>query len=418
MSYAHLTNHLYGLHCWEHRIEGEIGNRTMKNYDYVIIGGGMAANAAVEGIRSRDTQGTIAILTAEASKPYSRPPLSKGLWNSTPLEKIWFGPYDDRVEVLTEKVVDLINPEVKSVRTRQGDEIGYGSLLIATGAEPVSLPFSDDAIIYFRRYADYVKLKDMVDKQTVFAVIGAGFIGAELAAALNSQRKNVVLLESGQGIGWKVFPPDVVEYLNSYYEEKGVNVLSQSRIKDVENHGNRHRIILEDGKTLQVDGVVAGVGVRANTDLAENAGLSVDDGVNVNTFLETSCAKIFAAGDVAAFHSPALERVIRVEHEDNAIQMGKVAGMNMAGGRVEYDHLPMFYSDLFDIGYEAVGIIDSRLEMIPVWKEEYKKGVIYYRENGLIVGVLLWNVWDKVERVRSIIRKQQYIAQDQLKDLL
>ncbi len=155
--------------------------------------------------------------------------------------------------------------------------------------------------------------------------------------------------------------------------------------------------------SVTVDAVVAGLGITPNTRLAEAAGLAVDDGVVVDEFLRTSHPDVWAAGDVAAFTNPALGRRLRVEHEDNALTMGSIAGENMAGGSVPYHHLPFFYSDLFELGYEAVGEVDSRLETFADWQEPNRKGIVYYLKDRRVRGVLLLDVWGKVDAARALI---------------
>src|SRR5262249_23630480 len=152
-----------------------------------------------------------------------------------------------------------------------------------------------------------------------------------------------------------------------------------------------------DAVDTAVDVVVAGIGIAPNVGLAQAAGLSVRDGILVDGMLRTSAADIFAAGDVANFPCPALERRLRFEHEDNAEAMGRIAGHNMAGHSEAYRHLPFFYSDLFDLGYEAVGQIDSSMETVEDWVDKFQKGVIYYLRDGHVRGVLLWNIWGQVE---------------------
>jgi 3-phenylpropionate/trans-cinnamate dioxygenase ferredoxin reductase subunit len=149
--------------------------------------------------------------------------------------------------------------------------------------------------------------------------------------------------------------------------------------------------------------VVAGIGIQPNIDLATAAGLEVDNGIRVDRGLRTSHPDIYAAGDVANFYNPALDQRLRVEHEDNANTMGRLAGQAMAGRAVSYDQLPFFYSDLFDLGYEAVGEVDARLETFADWTEPYRKGVIYYLRGGRVRGVLLWNVWEQVDSARKLI---------------
>ncbi|NMC45631.1 MAG: NAD(P)/FAD-dependent oxidoreductase [Chloroflexi bacterium] len=390
----------------------------MNKFTYLIIGGGSTAYAAIQGIRKHDKQGSIAVLSDEKFALYKRPPLSKGLWKDTPLDKIWLKLNDERVTVLVDhRVVDL-DPKRKIVKTANGEEFQYKKLLIATGVAPRRLPFSDPDIMYYRQYSDYLKLREMSEKHDRFAVIGAGFVGSEIAAALAMNKKQVVQIEAGAGIGRMVFPPDIVQYLNEYYQAKGVQLHVNQPVKDIEKKEGNHRIILASGQDIVVDGVIAGVGVSPQSQLAEKAGITVSNGIHVNSYLETSQPDIFAAGDVAAFHSPALDKTIRLEHIDNAEHMGQIAGENMAGGNLEYDYLPMFYSDLFDIGYEAVGLIDAQLDTQVIWHEPYKKGVLYYSQDNIIKGILLWNVWDMVDVAREIIKEQKWVNKADLKNLI
>jgi 3-phenylpropionate/trans-cinnamate dioxygenase ferredoxin reductase component len=164
--------------------------------------------------------------------------------------------------------------------------------------------------------------------------------------------------------------------------------------------------------------VVVGIGIEPNAELAKTAGLEVDNGIVVNEFLQTSAAGIYAAGDVAAFQNPALGKRIRVEHEDNANSMGRLVGRNMAGANEPYNHLPFFYSDLFDLGYEAVGELDSRLETFADWKQPNKEGVIYYLKDGRVRGVLLWNVWEQVDAARQLIASPGPFTPENLKGRL
>jgi NADPH-dependent 2,4-dienoyl-CoA reductase/sulfur reductase-like enzyme len=159
-----------------------------------------------------------------------------------------------------------------------------------------------------------------------------------------------------------------------------------------------------------VDAVVAGIGIQPNVELAQAAGLTVEDGIHVDKYLRTSRPNIYAAGDVAAFYSPSLDKRLRFEHEDNALTMGQQAGRNMAGAQDAYTHLPFFYSDLFDLGYEAVGEVDARLDTLVDWKEPFREGVVYYHADHRVRGVLLWNTWDQVDNARRLIEAGQPAA--------
>src|SRR5262249_9375625 len=152
-----------------------------------------------------------------------------------------------------------------------------------------------------------------------------------------------------------VYPRELSQFLNGYYQEKGVTVAAGESVTGIEERNSAILVKTKTGREFVADGVVAGLGIEPNIDLARAAGLKIEDGIVVDPYLQTSAPDVFAAGDVAAFHNPALDRQLRVEHEDNANTTGKIAGYNMAGQRERYDHLPFFYSDLFDLGYEAVG---------------------------------------------------------------
>ena len=180
-------------------------------------------------------------------------------------------------------------------------------------------------------------------------------------------------------------------------------MLAGETAEGLERRGGQIALQTAGGRELLVDGVVAGIGIEPNIALAQAAGLEVDNGIVVDALLRTSHPDIYAAGDVANFANPALGKRMRVEHEDNANTMGRHAGRNMAGEQAPYDHLPFFYSDLFDLGYEAVGELDARLEIVADWKEPFREGVLYYLRDGRVRGVLLWNVWEQVDAARRLI---------------
>jgi len=213
----------------------------------------------------------------------------------------------------------------------------------------------------------------------------------------------VVMIFPGKDIGDRVFPRPLAQFMSNFYTQKGVEVLAGEKIIGLETRGNQRVLKTSTNREIVVDGVVAGVGIEPNVELAQTAGLKVNNGIIVDEFLCTSHADIHAAGDVAAFFSPALGTRIRVEHEDNANVMGQLAGRNMAGKFEPYHHLPFFYSDLFELGYEAVGEVDSRLETFADWTRPNEEGVIYYIQNSRVRGVLLWNVWEQVETARQLI---------------
>ena len=384
----------------------------MKHYKYLIIGGGLAADAATRGIHELDEKGAIGLLSMEPDPPYMRPNLSKGLWKGRPVEKIW-RKTEERAELLLGRKASELDPKSKSVRDDKGEEYTYDKLLLATGGSPIHFPFGNGNVIYFRDFQDYQRLRQMTEGKKRFVVVGGGFIGSEIAAALSMVGAQVTMVFLEEAIGGLVFPSDLAHFLNDYYREKGIEIVPNDSVASVQKEGNRIVVRTGSGHAIETDGVVAGIGIRPNVSLAEAAGLKVKDGIVVNERLETSAPDIYAAGDVANFYHVALGERTRVEHEDNALRMGKLAGGNMAGGNETYEHIPLFYSDLFEHGYEAVGELNGRLETVSDWQEPFQKGTVYYLKDGRVHGVLLWNFWKQVGNARELMmEKGSFKAED------
>jgi NADPH-dependent 2,4-dienoyl-CoA reductase/sulfur reductase-like enzyme len=369
----------------------------------VIVGGGMTADSAVQGIRELDPIGGIALIGKDANPPYNRPPLSKGLWKGKTLDTIWRKSTDPLVELFLGKTVNSIDPQQKTLLDNEGNVYSYEKLLLATGGAPRKLPFGGEKIIYFRDLDDYQKLREMSNKNKRFGVIGGGFIGSEIVAALSMNGEKVIMLFPEEGIGAKLYPKELSQYINDLYRTKGVEVITGVNVVDLKENKDTNVLVTDVNQQIPVDVVIAGIGLIPNIELARSAGLQVGNGITVDQTLRTNDPDIFAAGDVAEFIQPDLGKRVRIEHEDNANMMGKQAGRNMAGASELYHHLSYFYSDLFELGYEAVGELDSRMETFMDWEEPFKKGVVYYLLDGRVRGVLLWNTWDTVPAARTLI---------------
>ncbi len=375
----------------------------MPHYKYLIVGGGMTADAAVGGIREVDAERPIGLISEEQSPPYNRPPLSKGLWKGEALETIWRGTEKKGVTLHLGRKAEFLDPASKTVRDNQGGVYTFEKLLLATGVTPRRLPFDDGSVIYFRTLEDYQNLRALTERGRRFAVIGGGFIGWEVAAALAMNGNEVVMFFPEEAIGARLYPPDLARFLSGYYREKSVNVVSESAVIGLEKRAQGTVVKTRGHGEFPVDGVVAGIGVTPEVELARSAGLKVDNGIIVDEFLRSTDPNIYAAGDVANFSNSALGSRLRVEHEDAANSMGREAGRGMAGEASPYRHLPFFYSDLFDLGYEAVGELDPHLEIVADWKEPHREGVVYYLREARVRGVLLWNVWGQVDEARRLI---------------
>jgi 3-phenylpropionate/trans-cinnamate dioxygenase ferredoxin reductase component len=317
----------------------------------------------------------------------------------------------------------MLDPPARSVTDDEGTVYTFDKLLLATGGTPRHLPFGGDHIIYFRTLGDYERLRALTGQGLRFAVVGGGFIGSEVAAALAMNGEKVVMVVPGAGIGGRLFPPDLTGFLNDFYSRKGIEVLAGARVTACEvRQGKPVLTARRDNppadSEIVADAIIAGIGIQPNVELAQAAGLAVDNGIRVDRGLRTSHPGIFAAGDVANFYNPALDQRLRVEHEDNANTMGRLAGQAMAGQTVSYDHLPFFYSDLFELGFEAVGEVDARLETVADWKEPYREGVVYYLRDGRVRGVLLWNVWEQVDAARKLIAEPGPLRPEELRGRL
>ncbi len=396
----------------------------MNEFKYVIVGGGLAGASAVEGIREHDRTGTIALFGKENRLPYDRPPLSKGLWlGKAKLEDLpvhdesFYKSHDVRLYLDTE--VTEINPSKHQVLDKAGNWYTYDKLLISTGGSPRKLSFGDGALHYYRTSDDYLWLKEEAKRAKEFIVIGGGFIGGELAAALTLNSKKVTMIFPSQTILQKVLPADLSFFVTDYYRSKGVTVLSGELPISAERSNNRTTVITKSGKKLSADVAIAAIGLDLHVEMVTRAGLNVENGIAVNNLLQSSDHDVYAAGDIAYFPAKSLDKNIRIEHWNNAQAQGKHAGENMAGAGKSFEYLPYFYSDLFDLGFEAVGELDSRMKTVTDWKEKFREGVVYYLDNGRVKGVLLWNVWEKVDAARKIIDlKKVYKNTDELKGAL
>jgi len=382
----------------------------MSDFRYLIIGGGMTADAAARAIREADPSGSIGIISTESNPPYARPPLSKALWKGESEDAIWKHTETAGVELRLSRRVTAIDPQKKTVTDDRHNAVSYDKLLLATGGTPRRLPLQTDQIIYYRTYDDYRRLRALADQKLKFLVLGGGFIGSEVGAALRMVGREVTMLIPEDGIGARVFPADLSHFLVDYYREQGVDVRTGEGLATLTPSAGKVVVKTTKGNEIPVDVIVAGLGILPNVDIAEQAGVRAENGIIVDELLRTNVPDVYAAGDVANFYNPQLGTRMRVEHEDNANSMGAAAGRSMAGKGAPYTHLPFFYSDLFQLGYEAVGELDPRLQTEIDWKEPFREGVVYYLKDGRVRGVLLWNTWGQVDNARSLIGKTGHLV--------
>ncbi len=378
----------------------------------------MTADAACRGIRERDPDGSIGLVGEELHPPYNRPPLTKGLWKGKDEGSIWRKTDDLGVELRLGRTIESLDLAGRLATDDQGETYSYERLLLATGGRPRRLPFGGDGVVYFRTLDDYRHLREQGSGRAV--VIGGGFIGSEIAAALASNGWAVSLVFPEAGIGARIFPEELSAFVLDYYRSQGVEVLPGASVTGVEQAGDVVRVTTGEGPVLEAEAVVAGLGIEPNVELAAAAGLPTENGIVVDDRGRVAGRdEVFAAGDVAHFPATALGTALRVEHEDHANSHGAHVGRSMAGADEPYDHLPFFYSDLFDLGYEAVGEVDSRHETLVEWAEPNRKGVVCYLDGERRPrGFLLWDVWGKVDDARLLIGAGDPIGRDELQRLI
>ncbi|ACQ80894.1 FAD-dependent pyridine nucleotide-disulphide oxidoreductase [Beutenbergia cavernae DSM 12333] len=388
----------------------------MHSYTYLLIGGGMAADAAARGIRDLDGEVSIGIVGAEPTAPVQRPYLTKKLWldSGTPFDDVWLRTAEDTGAVLRlgERVVEL-DTAAHVARTDVGEEYRYDRALLATSGTPrrIGLP-EHDRVIPFRTVRDYQRLRELAGNGRHVAVVGGGFIGTELAAALAQNDTRVTMVFPEALVGAATYPAPLAAHLDAAFGGAGVEVrggttLASGRVRD---DGSGVVLTTSDGDAIEADAVVLGLGIEIDLSLAEAAGLRTErGGVVVDSFLRSSDRDVFAAGDVARYPDKILGRT-RVEHVEAAQTMGRQAGRNLAGAAEEYTFTPSFYSDLFADGFEAVGRLDARLGTVEDWRtppggDGQPEGVVYYLEGDRVVGVLLWNTWDSTDKARAVLAR-------------
>ena len=383
-----------------------------RHSDYLIVGGGLAGASAIEGVRERDPKGSITMIGAENHLPYDRPPLSKKLWfGKLEVKDIFLHDqsfYEDNgVTLVTGRSVVALDAKNRTVSDNQGERYQFRKLLLATGGSPRTLPIPGGdlpGICYYRFLDDYERIRRGAAEGRSAVMIGGGFIGSEIAAALCMNQLKVTMIYPSAYLCDRVFPQDLGLAIQSQYQSRGIRILKGDRATLVERKGSQFLVRTSSGQDVQADLVIVGIGIRPNIELAEQAGITTGDGIIVSEYLQTSHPDIYAAGDIARFPYQALGQQMRVEHWDNALNQGKHAGRNMAGAHEPFAYMPYFFSDLFEFGYEAVGEVSSDLEAVAEWQKPHDTGVVYYLRNDKIRGAMMCNVWDKVDAARELIR--------------
>lgn len=382
-------------------------------YPYVIVGAGMAADAAIKGIRRHDRQGAILVLGAELYPPYQRPLLSKRLWLDARMESIWVaGVHSPHVRILPNIRAARLDTKSQQVITDGGEVFEYDKLLIATGREPRRLGENIPGVYYVGTLGEHIRLYQALQEEAKHVlVIGGGFIGSEMASVLSQRGHRItwVMPESAPYDG--VMPSSLTNFLTTLYQEHHVELITKRQVENIQSQGSSVQAVLDHNDVQSADLAVVGIGGIPSTQWLGGTGLSTERGVLVDQYLQTADPHVFAAGDIALVGEGASPML----HEDHAVTQGRLAGENMAGAHRPYTHVPFFYSDIFQYGYEAIGDCRTVYETLEDWVQPYEEGVIYYLQDGHVKGVLNWNVWDGIAKARTLLSSTEPMSPDQLK---
>jgi 3-phenylpropionate/trans-cinnamate dioxygenase ferredoxin reductase component len=392
----------------------------------VIVGAGLAGARAAEALRAEGFEGRVVLLGDEGRRPYERPALSKGYLRgdegpeALPVHDEGF--YEaGGIELRADAAVVAIDRARGTVVLADGEQLAFDLLLLATGAEArhLEVPGADlDGVLTLRTVDDADRLRAALEGATAVAVVGGGWIGAEVAAVARQLGREVALVHPGPAPLHRILGPEVAGVYGRLHADHGVRLLGGRRVTALAGTGAVEAVVTDQGDEVPADLVVAGVGARPRTELASAAGLAVDDGVVVDATLRTADARIFAAGDVARAWHPLLDRSLRVEHWANALNQGPAAARTMLGGQEPYVRLPYFYSDQYDVGMELLGVAEptdrvvfrgdpARREFIAFWIRP---------RDGRVVAAMNVNVWDVVEDLRRVIIAGAPVDESRLRD--
>jgi 3-phenylpropionate/trans-cinnamate dioxygenase ferredoxin reductase subunit len=382
---------------------------------HVIVGAGLAGAKAAETLREEGFEGRVVLIGAEPDRPYERPPLSKDyLRGEAEREAAYVHPasfYGERdVELRTETVVDAIDLGARELALAGGERLGFDGLLLATGAEPRRLPGAE-GVHYLRDFRDSDALRGLLDQGGRMAVIGGGWIGSEVAASARQKGLEVTLIEQASVPLEPVLGRELGEIYAAIHRDQGVEVLTGTRVESVE----AGRVTLPD-RTLECDHVVVGIGVIPRTQLAEAAGLDVDNGILVDERLRASADGVFAAGDVANHAHPFFGTRLRVEHWHNALEQGPAAARSMLGAGEAYDRIPYFFSDQYDVGMEYAGHATEWDEVVFRGDVDAREFVAFWVKDGRVLAGMNVNVWDVTDDIQALIRSGAQVDPARLRD--
>jgi 3-phenylpropionate/trans-cinnamate dioxygenase ferredoxin reductase component len=390
---------------------------------FVIVGASLTGAKAAEMLREEGFDGRVVLLGAEPERPYERPPLSKDYLRGEAEDKPYVhdeGFYAEReIELRTSTPVEAIDTSTREVELGGDERIGFDRLLLATGAEPRRVPVSGsdlDGVLYLRTTQDSDEIRARIESGGRLVTIGAGWIGAEVAASARQKGCEVTIIEMTSVPLERVMGTEVGAIYRDIHTDHGVEFLGNTALDAFEGNGRVETVRTGDGRRIDADFVVVGVGVAPRIQLAEAAGLPIDNGVAVNELLAVEGTDIFAAGDVANAMHPFYGARLRVEHWANALNQGPAAAKNMLGRDEPYDRIPYFFSDQYDVGMEYAGYATEWDEVVFRGDPSSREFIAFWLQGGRVVAGMNVNVWDVTDEIQELIRSRQEVNVARLAD--
>lgn len=392
-----------------------------------IVGGGLAGAKAAEALREQDFDGDAVIFGVENELPYERPPLSKEFMQGkqdlpefTVHDTDWY--LDQRVEFRPGTRIDKIDAAAKTVTLPDGSTLTYDKLLLATGSSSrhIDLPGADAAGVHYLRTVDDARaIRDVLTEGARLAIVGAGWIGMEVAASARERGVEVTIAESAKLPLLRALGPEVAQVFADLHREHGVDLRTEVKVDEITTeNGTATGLRLEGGDTISADVVLVAAGAVPNLEAAESAGLDIDGGgVLVNAGLRSSDPDIYVVGDIANAEHPILERRVRVEHWANALNQPAVAVTNMLGGGAEYENLPYFFTDQYDLGMEYSGLSDGYEKVVFRGDVPGREFVVFWLDgdNTVLAGMQV-NIWDQLDAIKELIVSGDPVDPDKLGD--
>ena len=391
---------------------------------FVIVGASLAGAKAAETLRAEGFDGRVVLIGEEAERPYERPMLSKEyLRGEKPAAKLYVhdeGFYaDNGIELMTGTRVQSLDPGAHEITLAGGARMSYSRLLLSTGAAPRRLPLPGadlPGVAYLRAMGESDALRAAITAASRVVVIGAGWIGSEVAASARHLGAEVAIVAPEAVPLVRVLGPEVGGIYRDLHAGHGVDLHLSTQIEAIVGDGAASGVRTTDGVVIEGDLVVVGVGVTPRVELAKLAGLTVENGIVVDEFLATSVPDVFAAGDVAATWNTRYNKRIRMEHWANALNQGPVAARNMLGQHTAYEKLPYFYSDQYDLGMEYNGYADDWDRVVVRGDRAGREFLAFWLKDGRVLAGMNANIWDQGDDIKALIRSGASVDPDRLAD--